>query len=628
MSIVLSDFINLFLQPEIPTLDNELGGFYLNKNGLFKKILDALPDPVFAIDKDGRVIIWNKEIEKFTGVKEEEILGKGDFAYSKVFFGEARPCLVDLVLKPDKEVEDKYYINFYRDENGAVEGETYNSQLDYYDWGKAVPLRNQAGELEAVVITSRDMSRIKKYQRRQEELLKRYETLFSNSPDSIVCFDKNHMIFDVNESFINKFAYTREECIGKSPDDLVMPTKFRQSAVEKTEELFDKGIVDFIDTRYAKDGTPIITSIRGALIIIAGEVAGGFVIYTDITEKENYKEELESANTELAATVEQLISSEEELRAQYDEIQQYSENNEELMQKYEIAIGATDSYIWEINISDKTMEFSKNFIDLVGRRIYKKTDMYDIINKIVYEEDRDLLKTEILNCINNPKCDIDIQVRIIDKHDNIHWYLIRGKILKSKSRETIYGVMIDISDIKQKEEQIEYLANHDPLTKLCNRRKLSATLSRELKSGRKGALMLLDLDNFKKINDVLGHTYGDKLLRRIANMIKDLAPKDSITFRYGGDEFLILVREDNEPKIKAYIQNIRDGFKKGILVENFESNITVTMGIVRYPKDGNCGDELLIKADIALYTAKKSGKDKYLFFSESMEGKFDIGLWK
>lgn len=131
MSIVLSDFINLFLQPEIPTLDNELGGFYLNKNGLFKKILDALPDPVFAIDKDGRVIIWNKEIEKFTGVKEEEILGKGDLAYSKVFFGEARPCLVDLVLKPDKEVEDKYYINFYRDENGAVEGETYNSQLDY-----------------------------------------------------------------------------------------------------------------------------------------------------------------------------------------------------------------------------------------------------------------------------------------------------------------------------------------------------------------------------------------------------------------------------------------------------------------------------------------------------------------
>ncbi len=138
--------------------------------------------------------------------------------------------------------------------------------------------------------------------------------------------------------------------------------------------------------------------------------------------------------------------------------------------------------------------------------------------------------------------------------------------------------------------------------------------------------MLLDLDNFKKVNDVLGHSYGDKLLKYIANMIKNLAPENSVTFRYGGDEFLILIREENDLKIERHVQTIRKAFEKAIIVDNLENNITVSMGIVQYPRNGNYADELLLKADIALYTAKKLGKNRFLFYSEEMKEKFNADL--
>lgn len=184
----------------------------MNKERFFENVIEMLPDPIFAIDKGGKIILWNSTMEGLTKVKKEEVLGKGDYTHSEIFYGYKRPTLIDLVLKPDEEAEKRYYTSFVRNEEGAVEGETYSSKLDYYDWGKAVPIFNDEGEIESVVSISRDISEITKFQKQQDILLKRYETLFVNSPDAIACFDKDHSIFDVNESFLEVFGYTREEC--------------------------------------------------------------------------------------------------------------------------------------------------------------------------------------------------------------------------------------------------------------------------------------------------------------------------------------------------------------------------------------------------------------------------------
>ena len=141
-----------------------------------------------------------------------------------------------------------------------------------------MPIFNDEGEIEAVVSISRDVSENIEFQKQQDILLKRYETLFINSPDGIACFDKEHTVFDVNESFLTIFGYTREECIGRNLDDLVVPGKLKEKAVQMTEELFEKGIADFEDVRYTKTGTPIAVNIRAILMKVGDEPLGGYGI--------------------------------------------------------------------------------------------------------------------------------------------------------------------------------------------------------------------------------------------------------------------------------------------------------------------------------------------------------------
>jgi len=603
-------------------------GYYMDKEKFLELVIELLPDPIFAIDKDGKIILWNRALENLTKVKKEEVLGKGNFTHSEIFYGYKRPTLADLVLKPDEEVERKSYTNFKRYADGSVEGETHSAKLDYYDWAKAVPIYNENGDIEVVVSISRDISENIKYQKQRDILLKRYETLFVNSPDGIACFNKEHIIFDVNESFLKIFGYTREECIGKNLDDLVVPKRLREEAVQKTNELFEKGIVDTEAIRYTKTGDPIVVNIRATLMKIDDEILGGYGIYTDVTEKVKYKEELESTNMELEATIEQLMSNEEELRAQYDEIQKYSEMNEELKQKYEIAIEATDCFIWEIIINKGIMNFSKNFADLVGVDIIRKENPYEIIEEIVHEEDRDKLINELTKYKSGLTDEIETQIRIIDKNKKIHWYLARGKGIKNREGEitTLHGVLIDITKIKQQEEFIKYLAEHDSLTGLYNRRKFREILDNELANNRKGALFLLDIDDFKNINDILGHVYGDELLKRFAKVLKDMVNENIIAFRFGGDEFLILLKEEELKHIVSFADKVLNAFKERIVVDYLESNLTVSMGIVRFPYDGNTIDELMIKADIAMYNAKKAGKNRYFLFDKQMKLNFNYKI--
>ena len=597
----------------------------MNREKFFENVIEMLPDPIFAIDIDGKLILWNNAMENLTRVKKEEVLGKGDYIYSQIFYGYKRPTLIDLVLMPDEEAEQKYFTSFVRNENGTVEGETYSSKMGYYDWGKAVPIFNDEGEIKAVASISRDISETRKYQKQQEILLKRYETLFLNSPDAIACFDKDHIIFDVNESFLRVFCYAREECIGKNLDDLVVPKEFREEALQKTNELFEKGIVNTESIRYTKTGAPIVVNIRAILMNLEDEILGGYFIYTDVTEKAKYKEELKATNVELEKTIEQLICNEEELRAQYDEIQEYSEKNEELRQKYEIAIEATDSFIWEINIDKGAIELAKNFKDLVGYEHVQKDNIYEIIEEVVHKEDKNMLIHELNHYLKDPTEDIDIQFRAIDKEGKIHWYLARGKGIKNKEEiiNTLHGALIDITEMKHKEEYIEFLAEHDPLTGLYNKRKFTEILTKELKSNKKGAMILLDIDDFKNINDILGHVYGDGLLKCFAAVFKDLADESTIAFRFGGDEFLILIREGETQKIAEYAKKLKNIIKERIIVDNIGNSITVTMGIAQYPTHGDNVDELMIKADIAMYSAKKSGKNRYLFFDEKMKERFN-----
>lgn len=178
--------------------------------------------------------------------------------------------------------------------------------------------------------------------------------------------------------------------------------------------------------------------------------------------------------------------------------------------------------------------------------------------------------------------------------------------------------------LKASEERIKRLAYTDSLTGLANREKLVETLAEALeKAGDEasgGAVMYIDLDNFKSINDTMGHTIGDKVLIEIAHKFLKVDYQNKTVARIGGDEFILLVNgPDYSQKVMDVCSSIVKIFEKPVVVDAKSFNVTTSIGIVLYPAHGSTAEELMKKADLAMYRAKQCGKNCYRIFDESME---------
>lgn len=194
-----------------------------------------------------------------------------------------------------------------------------------------------------------------------------------------------------------------------------------------------------------------------------------------------------------------------------------------------------------------------------------------------------------------------------------------------KINDKIYfgGIVRDISERKQAEEKINFLAFNDELTKLPNRRYFDQLLEKELYNAKtKGEslfLMSLDLDRFKYINDTFGHSAGDLLLKEIAKRLNKVFGNKGIVARMGGDEFtLLMTNVQSITKVLEMAQKILSIVKKPVEIKNNEILVTASIGIVQYPGDGYDSETLMIKADQAMYLAKEKGKSTYEFYSSSL----------
>lgn len=175
--------------------------------------------------------------------------------------------------------------------------------------------------------------------------------------------------------------------------------------------------------------------------------------------------------------------------------------------------------------------------------------------------------------------------------------------------------------MKQREVRLNYLAYTDVLTGLPNREMLINKLDSLVEGFRENqgsfAVVFIDLDNFKKINDSKGHYIGDLLLKSIADKIKKIIHQQDMLGRLGGDEFTLIIQRDlNEKEIFDYIEKIRKSLLETFVVENMELNISASFGIARYPRDGINATELLNYSDLAMYKAKEFGKNSVHFINE------------
>ncbi len=186
-----------------------------------------------------------------------------------------------------------------------------------------------------------------------------------------------------------------------------------------------------------------------------------------------------------------------------------------------------------------------------------------------------------------------------------------------------YGTARDVTERKEAEAFINFQAYHDLLTRLPNRAlfkdRLELAITQARRSGQKLAVMFLDLDRFKVVNDTLGHAMGDRLLQAVTHRLERCLRKGDTLSRFGGDEFTLLLPairnpEDARQIAKKLIKALRAPFQLG----EHEVFVGVSIGIAIYPDAGDCMDQLIQNADIAMYHVKARGKDGYRFYSETM----------
>ena len=185
------------------------------------------------------------------------------------------------------------------------------------------------------------------------------------------------------------------------------------------------------------------------------------------------------------------------------------------------------------------------------------------------------------------------------------------------------GTFSDISQIKQSQEELDFLAHHDPLTELPNRllllERLAHAISRAKREKEQLAVIFLDLDRFKQINDSLGHPHGDKLLQLVAKRLSSEIRGDDTLARLGGDEFVLLLEGITKTEsVGITAQKLLSAFEAPFDLDNQEIRITASLGIAIYPQDGIAPTVLLRNADAAMYSAKDLGRNNYQFYTQKL----------
>lgn len=242
----------------------------------------------------------------------------------------------------------------------------------------------------------------------------------------------------------------------------------------------------------------------------------------------------------------------------------------------------------------------------------------------VHPDDRLRVASVFTDTMRNS--DWELEFRAMRPDNSLRHVLMRGYAVRDTAGRLLRraGIAQDITEQKQQEERIQHLAYHDALTGLPNRMLVMDRLARGLavaqRQHRQLAMLFLDLDRFKTINDTLGHLSGDSLLRQVARrLLSSLREQDTVA-RLGGDEFLVLLEHVTDIGDVAHVANkILAALAQPFDLGEHELHVTVSIGVSLYPRDAQDAESLLKYADTALYKAKDAGRNTYRFFSPEMD---------
>ena len=429
---------------------------------------------------------------------------------------------------------------------------------------------------------------------------RKIHTLYNSVPGGIFqcLYDDDLTLIEMSEGFLNMIGYTRQQIrdeVGGSLRRLIEPGDMDLCMVELEKQLKVSNTKEIQYRLIHRDGHFINVLDRGTLMDDELGRPAFYCIVVDVTKEKQMEKELRLS-----------------------------------LGRYQIITNQTNDVIFEWDIIHDTLVVTSNWEKKFGKRKFHNGDsLYDILDyksQPTFALEDIHLVYETLRKIKEGQPYLETELRICHENGNYIWCRIRmtqqfdqdGKAIK------VIGVLIDIDREVKQSQYLKKQAEQDALTGIYNKMTTQSRIQDYVaQKGNTGAMMIIDIDNFKQVNDSLGHLYGDAVLSNLARKMTNSFRDTDILGRIGGDEFLVFLKDISTMEgAQINAKKILRLFEELQVSGNQHRDISCSIGISMFPADGFDFAALYQCADYALYQAKKSGKNQYAFFDENTMQRF------
>lgn len=444
-------------------------------------------------------------------------------------------------------------------------------------------------QVTGIAIDISDRKDVEEKLRASEE---RFRLLTEVSPDGILVLVDGKFVYANNSMIKLLGAKDASEILGHSPSDFLDPASWK-TMQERIASALDRSGANPPYTWHVR-------RVDGAMVYLQG-----------ISGKASWNGR--PAIQILVRDLTQKMADEEKFRV--------------MNERLKLAVEGTGEGVWDWDVEHNMYVLSDGLKRIVGYPEDGSLDGEVNFSKFVHPDDRSRREAALRDALAGTVPVYECEYRIRNEGEGWKWVVSRGVVVsrnESGRALAMTGIISDITARKESEQMVWRHANLDVLTSFPNRRHFLHEAEDELRkaqrAGSQAALLFIDLDGFKQVNDIYGHEVGDLLLMEAAHRIKRCTRSTDMLGRLGGDEFIVLLRDLHDHGHVEYVcQEILSSLAQPFGLGNEVAQITASMGIAMYPLDAEGIDDLLRKADQAMYNAKATGKNQFSYFTQEMD---------
>lgn len=417
-------------------------------------------------------------------------------------------------------------------------------------------------------------------------------------PDGIVIVDERGVILFANSAFAEMLGYEESLLLGLNMLSLLADIDVFHECLKKVTQ---EGKSLDADTDFIHRSGKIVQAVKSVRMIKDKEHTRFFVNVRNLTEVNRLNKELRASKELIELQASELSSL---LNSKHQELEEI--------------LSSIDEVIWYIDSRTLKLQYVNQAVEEVfGFSRDQFLEDHTLWQQRIHSDDASLVQLFFETLL--PGQSQQIRFRIQNAANQTRW--LNSRIYHHPKLHLFIGITSDITAPKAQSEEIAFLAYHDPLTMLPNRSKLKVQLDSrfEHQSQIPFALLFLDLDNFKNINDTMGHKVGDAILVEVSDRLRECTGRYDFCARFGGDEFVILLEDSDFESVNAMAERLVYMFKQPFKLNGMDYYLSSSIGIVFYPQDALSAEDMIKQADTAMYEAKNKGKNQYVYYHASMQ---------